>query len=132
MITIDTSITFQTVDGYGAALTGSSAYLINRKLDPAAKQELLQQLFDAEQGIGISFLRLTMGASDFSLGDFTYNDLPGGQTDFELEQFSLAQDLEDVVPVMQEIIGIAPNIFIMGSPWSPPAWMKTNGSLKGG
>lgn len=132
IITIDTSITFQTVDGYGAALTGSSAYLINKKLDPAAKQELLQQLFDSEQGIGISFLRLTMGASDFSLGDFTYNDLPAGQTDFELEQFALAQDLEDVVPVMQDIVGIAPDIFIMGSPWSPPAWMKTNGSLKGG
>lgn len=132
LITIDTAITFQTVDGYGAALTGSSAYLINRKLDNNTKQELLKQLFDPEQGIGISFLRLTMGASDFSLSDFTYNDLPAGQTDFELEQFSLSQDLDDVVPIMQEIVGISSDIFIMGSPWSPPAWMKTNGSLKGG
>jgi glucosylceramidase len=118
--------------GFGAALTGSSAYLLNKKMSASARAELLKDLFDPVDGIGISFLRLTIGASDFSLSDFTYDDMPAGQTDFALEHFSLSRDLEDVVPVLKEILQIAPDIEIMGSPWSPPAWMKTNGSLKGG
>lgn len=131
-IMVDTSIVYQEIDGYGAALTGSSAYLMNRKLSAQARQELLKKLFDPENGIGISYVRLTMGASDFSLSDFSYNDMPPGRTDFELEHFSLSQDLDDVVPVMKEILAIAPDLKIMGSPWSPPAWMKTNGSMIGG
>ncbi|MDX9905665.1 MAG: glycoside hydrolase family 30 beta sandwich domain-containing protein [Bacteroidales bacterium] len=132
VVRIDTSATMQEIEGFGAALTGSSAYLLHQKLDPAARAANLRDLFDPAEGIGISYLRLTMGASDFSLSDYTYNDLPAGQTDFELQQFSLARDLDDVVPVLKEIIEIAPDIRLMGSPWSPPAWMKTNGGLKGG
>lgn len=132
VVRIDTSIRFQAIEGYGAALTGSSAYLINQKLSGVERQKLLSDLFDPEDGIGISYLRLTMGASDFSLSDFSYNDLPVGQTDFNLVQFGLSQDLDDVVPVMKEIVAISPDIGIMGSPWSPPAWMKTNGNMKGG
>lgn len=132
IITIDTTVLYQEVDGYGAALTGSSAYLINKRLNAQTRQTLIKDLFHPEEGIGISYVRLTMGASDFSLSDFTYNDMPAGSTDFNLENFSLSQDLEDVVPVLQEILGISPGLKLMGSPWSPPAWMKTNGSLKGG
>ncbi len=132
VITVDTSISFQEIDGYGAALTGSSAYLLNRVMTPAQRQSALKQLFHPTEGIGISFLRLTMGASDFSLSDYTYNDIPVDQTDFQLENFSLGKDLDDVVPVLKEILAINPDIFIMGTPWSPPAWMKTNKSLKGG
>ncbi|MBK6344715.1 MAG: glucan endo-1,6-beta-glucosidase [Bacteroidales bacterium] len=132
VISLDTGFRFQAIEGYGAALTGSSAYLLNNTLNPSARQDVLKELFDPETGIGISYLRLTMGASDFSVSDFTYNDLPAGQTDFGLQQFSLAQDLNDVVPVLKEITQIAPAIKLMGTPWSPPAWMKTNGNLKGG
>lgn len=132
VITVDTAIRFQEIEGYGAGFTGSSAYLLNKKLDAAARQAALTDLFDPATGIGISYLRMTMGASDFSLSDFTYNDLAAGQTDYALAQFTLAQDLDDVIPVMQEILLIAPDIKLMGTPWSPPAWMKTNGSLKGG
>ena len=132
IISLDTATRFQEVEGYGAALTGSSAYLINKKLSLGARQTLLNDLFNPATGIGISYLRLTMGASDFSLSDFTYNDLPAGQTDYNLEQFSLSQDLQDVVPVLKEIVQISPGIKLMGSPWSPPAWMKTNANLKGG
>lgn len=132
LITIDTAISFQEVDGYGAAITGSSAYLLNKVLSASQRSEVLNQLFHPENGIGISFIRLTMGASDFSLSDFTYNDIPVNETDFELQHFSLGQDLDDVIPVLKEIVAINPNIFIMGTPWSPPAWMKTNKSLKGG
>ncbi|MCE1201204.1 MAG: glucan endo-1,6-beta-glucosidase [Bacteroidia bacterium] len=132
LITVDTTVLMQTVDGYGAAMTGSSAYLINRVLNASNRQALLEKLFDPEKGIGMSFVRLSMGASDFSLSDFTYNDRPTGQTDFQLQYFSLSQDTLDVVPIMQQAKSIAPQLFIMGSPWSPPAWMKTNNSLKGG
>lgn len=131
-ISLDSSYRFQEIEGYGAALTGSSAYLLNRKMDVASRQAILKDLFDPAEGIGVSYLRLSMGASDFSLSDFTYNDLPAGTTDYTLENFSLAQDLDDVVPVLKEILTLSPEIKLMGTPWSPPAWMKTNNSLKGG
>jgi glucosylceramidase len=132
VITIDTTVTYQSMEGFGAALTGSSAYLLNNKLTAAARLDALDDLFDTVSGIGISYLRLTMGASDFSLSDFTYDDIQAGATDFNLDNFSLSQDLEDVIPVLQDIIKISPDIRLMGTPWSPPAWMKTNSSLKGG
>jgi glucosylceramidase len=132
LITIDTTTTFQVIEGFGAGLTGSSAYLLNKKMDAGKRTATLTDLFDPVNGIGISYLRLTMGASDFSLSDFTYDDMPASQTDFDLANFSLSQDLEDVVPVLQEIIQINPDIKLMGTPWSPPAWMKTNGNMKGG
>jgi len=131
-IIFDTASRFQEIEGYGAALTGSSAYLLNNKLNESARQAALHDLFDPSLGIGISYLRLTIGASDFSLSDFTYDDIPVSQTDFTLEQFSLNQDLDDVVPVLKEIVQIFPDIKLMGSPWSPPAWMKTNASIRGG
>ncbi|MCX6279945.1 MAG: glucan endo-1,6-beta-glucosidase [Bacteroidetes bacterium] len=132
IITVDTVTKLQTIEGFGAALTGSSAYLFNKKLSSGARQTLLRKLFDTVNGAGISFLRLTIGASDFSLSDFTYDDLPSGQTDFSLQHFSLAGDTNDVIPILKEIVQITPAISLMGSPWSPPAWMKTNGNMKGG
>jgi len=131
-ISVDTSTTYQTIEGFGAALTGSSAYLLNQKLDATARAAALNDLFDPENGIGISYLRLTIGASDFSLSDYTYDDMPAGQTDYSLEHFSLLKDQDNVIPVLKEIVQISPAINLMGSPWSPPAWMKTNGNLKGG
>ena len=131
-ITLDVSQKLQEIEGFGAALTGSSAYLINKKMTAGQRLSLLEDLFDPDKGIGITYLRMTIGASDFSLSDYTYDDVPAGETDFELEHFTIEKDREDVVPVFKQIIGIAPDIKIMGSPWSPPAWMKTNGSLAGG
>ncbi len=132
VITVDTSVTFQTIEGYGAALTGSSAYLLKREMSNGARNTLLRDLFDPETGIGISYLRLTMGASDFSLSNFSYSDPPAGQTDFELQNFSLSQDTLDVIPMAKEILAIYPEMTYLGSPWSAPAWMKTNKSMVGG
>ena len=132
VILVDTTHTYQTMEGFGAAMTGSSAYLINRELGAPARAALLKQLFDTVEGIGISFMRLTIGASDFSLSNFTCDDMPAGQTDFDLQHFSLSQDTLDVVPVLKEINLINPKIILLGSPWSPPPWMKTNGNMKGG
>jgi glucosylceramidase len=132
IITIDSTKLMQEIEGFGAALTGSSAYLMNKKLSATERNALLNDLFDVESGIGISYLRMSIGASDFSPVAYTYDDMPYGETDFSLDHFSIATDEEDVVPVFKEILEIAPDIAIMGSPWSPPAWMKTNGNLKGG
>lgn len=132
LINIDFSTKLQEIEGYGAAMTGSSAYLINKKLNASQRAELLKDLFDPQNGIGMSYLRITMGASDFSLEDFTYNDLPAGQTDPTLSKFSVSKDQADLIPVLKSVVGLQPAIRIMATPWSAPAWMKTSGKLAGG
>lgn len=131
-IEVDTSQTFQSIDGFGYTLTGGSAMHIIR-MNAAERAALLSELFDTTgNNIGISYLRLSIGASDLDEKPFSYNDLPLGQTDPQLTRFSLDPDKDDVIPVLKEILAINPNIKILGSPWSPPAWMKTNGDTRGG
>ena len=131
-ITVDDSQTFQSIDGFGFSLTGGSAEVINQ-LNPTKKQELLQELFGSTgNAISISYLRISIGASDLNSSVFSYNDLPMGQTDMNLDQFSLAPDMTHLIPLLKDILLINPNIKIMGSPWSPPVWMKDNNSTIGG
>ncbi|MEI6899650.1 MAG: glucan endo-1,6-beta-glucosidase, partial [Bacteroidota bacterium] len=132
VIMIDTTVNYQTIEGFGAALTGSSAYLLNHLSSSSLRQTVLRRLFDPDAGIGISFLRLSIGSSDFSTNYFSYNDLVAGDTDYTLQHFSLSQDTVDVIPVLKDILQIAPTVTLLGSPWSPPAWMKSNGNLIGG
>ncbi len=133
IIEVDSSVTYQTIDGFGFALTGGSAMLLTTKLTAIERARLLTELFStAEGGIGISYLRLSIGASDLDELVFTYNDLPKGKTDLSLTHFSLAYDTLYLIPVLKEILAINPQIKIMGSPWSPPVWMKTNNHPKGG
>lgn len=132
-IEIDTAQTYQTMDGFGFTLTGGSAYVLNQKLSAAQRQALLNELFATDgNNIGISYLRLSIGASDLDAATFSYNDLPSGQTDPEMLKFSLAPDKTNLIPILKEILAINPAIKIMGSPWSPPTWMKTNNDTKGG
>lgn len=131
-IEVNDSQTFQTVDGFGFSLTGGSAKVIN-SLSASKKQELLQELFGSNNNsIAISYLRISIGASDLDATVFSYNDLPVGQTDVNLTQFSLAPDKINLIPLLKEILAINPAIKIMGSPWSPPVWMKDNNSSIGG
>ena len=131
-VEVDSATSYQTVDGFGYSLTGGSAYLINR-LAAAQKSSLLQELFGTgDNSISISYLRISIGASDLNAEVFSYDDMPAGQTDINLVNFSLSKDTVDLVPLLKEIILINPNIKIMGSPWSPPVWMKDNGSSIGG
>lgn len=131
-IIIDDSHSMQTIDGFGFALTGGSAELM-MKMTPDARSKLIRELFSAEANdIGVSYIRLSIGASDLNSFVFSYNDLKEGETDFNLEKFNLGQDKKDVIPVMKEILKINPGIKIMASPWSPPTWMKTNGKVKAG
>lgn len=131
-IRIDTSTTFQEIDGFGYTLTGGSAMHINAMSDNA-KADLLQELFGTNQGdLGVSYLRLSIGASDLDEATFSYNDLPEGETDESLERFSLAYDTLHLIPVLKKILEVSPDIKIMGSPWSPPTWMKDNNDTRGG
>ena len=131
-VEVDSTITYQTVDGFGYTLTGGSAYHINR-LSAAQKTSLLQELFgSSETSIGVSYLRISIGASDLNAEVFSYDDMPAGQTDVNLTNFNLSKDTVDVIPLLKEILLINPNIKIMGSPWSAPVWMKDNGSSIGG
>ena len=131
-INIDTSRRFQAMDGFGSTLTGGSAYVINR-MDADAKSKLLHELFSHdENSLDINFLRISIGASDLDASVFSYDDMPAGQTDPTLAKFSLEPDKDDLIPLLKEILAIDPKIRIMGSPWSPPVWMKDNGSSVGG
>jgi glucosylceramidase len=131
-ITVDKSKTYQQMDGFGFALTGGSAMLIN-KMSPAAQAQLLKELFGVgKTDIGVSYLRISIGASDLDDHVFSYDDLPAGETDADLKKFSLAPDKQALIPVLKKILAINPHIKIMASPWSPPAWMKTNDSTGGG
>jgi glucosylceramidase len=131
-IKIDETKTYQSIDGFGYTLTGGSASLIN-SLAPAAQDALLKELFLTDSTfIGVSYLRISIGASDLSATTFTYDDMPAGQTDTTLQQFSIEKEKTDLIPVLKKIIALAPNIKILGSPWSAPVWMKTGGSFVGG
>ena len=131
-ITVDESQKFQSIDGFGYTLTGGSAGLING-MNAAAQDSLLQNLFsNKKDGIGVSYIRVSIGASDMSADTFTYNDLPAGQTDAEQTKFSISKDMGALIPVLKKIVAIQPKIKILGSPWSAPIWMKTNNSFKGG
>src|ERR1700758_946322 len=132
IINVDSAKAYQTMDGFGFALTGGSAQMIMR-MDPAKRSDLLQELFGVDgKNIGISYLRLTVGASDMNDHVFSYDDLPEGQTDTGMTKFSLEPDKADVIPVMKQILAINPHIKILASPWSAPLWMKTSGVARGG
>jgi len=130
LITVDTSRKYQTMLGFGYTLTGGSAELIN-KLPIDQKKSLLHELFSINEN-QVSYLRISIGASDLSSEVFTYDDLPAGQTDLQLQQFSLQKEEKDLIPILKAILAINPSVKLMGSPWSAPSWMKTNNDSKGG
>ena len=131
-ILIDPTQTYQTIDGFGNCLTGGSAMLLHR-MDTQSRQAILKELFATDgNNIGISYLRISIGASDLDDHVFSYDDLPAGETDSLLSRFSLDADRGDLIPILKEILAINPDIKILGSPWSAPTWMKTNNNSKGG
>jgi glucosylceramidase len=131
-IAVDPSRTYQTMDGFGASITDSSAAVLYR-LDAAARERAMRSLFDPGQGIGVSALRQPIGSSDFTdEPHYTYDDVPAGQTDFALAHFSVAHDQAQILPLLRRAKALNPRLTVIGTPWSPPAWMKTNDSLIGG
>ncbi|WCT13186.1 glycoside hydrolase family 30 beta sandwich domain-containing protein [Mucilaginibacter jinjuensis] len=130
-VTVDENTTYQGIDGFGFCLTGGSAQLINGM--GTAQTNLLNELFATGTGqIGISYIRLSIGASDLSSSDFTYDDMPSGQTDVNLNNFSISKEMTDLVPVLKKILAINPSIKILATPWTAPVWMKTGTNGNGG
>ncbi|TDD95592.1 glucosylceramidase [Flavobacterium cellulosilyticum] len=131
-IEVDDTQSFQTVDGFGFTLTGGSAQVINQ-MTTAKKQELLKELFGSESNaISVSYLRLSIAASDLDATTFSYDDMPSGQTDVKLTNFSMSPDMTHLIPILKEILLINPNIKFLAVPWSAPVWMKDNNSTIGG
>lgn len=131
-IEINPDVRYQQFEGAGASLTESSAFLIMSVLDSRSREELMRNLFTREgSGIGLSYLRQPMGASDFALDDYTYDDQPAGQSDADLSDFSVNRDKKYVLPALRAALALNPQLRIMGTPWSPPAWMKKNNQLHG-
>ncbi|MGB9436270.1 MAG: hypothetical protein WBQ89_28730, partial [Candidatus Acidiferrum sp.] len=132
VLTVDDAQHFQSIDGFGFALTGGSAQLLMR-MGAVQRAALLEELFTTGgTGIGVSYLRVSIGSSDMNERVYSYDDLPPGETDIEMAKFDLGPDRADVIPALKEILAIEPGIKILGSPWSAPAWMKTNDDVKGG
>jgi len=131
-VVVDIGRKYQSIVGFGAALTDSSAWLIQNKLDEQQRSALLHELFGPPPGLNLSMTRLTIGASDFSLQPYTLDDLPAGDVDPQLLHFNVAANLHDVIPTVREALSVNPQLRIIASPWSAPAWMKTNANLIGG
>jgi len=132
-IVVDGTKRFQKMEGFGAAMTDSSAWLIMNRLDDNQREQLMRDLFTREgDGIGLSYLRVPMGASDFALQNYSYNDLPAGETDPDLLYFSIAHDEAYIIPSLQLARDLNPQLRFMGTPWSPPGWMKNGGTMNGG
>jgi len=120
---------FQKMIGFGASITDASAWLMQNMLDAATRDALMKELFGSAPGLGLSFTRLTIGASDFSRMHYSLDDIPPGQTDPTLEHFSIEANRADVLPIVKKALALNPDLRVMASPWSAPAWMKTSRSL---
>jgi O-glycosyl hydrolase len=124
LIHVNENHVYQQMEGFGAAMTDSSAWLIYNKLSASQREALMGALFSSTEGIGISYVRVPMGASDFALNHYTYDD-----TCCNLSDFSIAHDTAYIIPVLLQARSINPSLKLMGSPWSAPGWMKTTNAL---
>jgi glucosylceramidase len=140
-IVVDDAQRFQEIDGFGASLTDAAAWLFAKKLSPAQTEAAFKSLFSRKDGIALSFLRQPLGSSDLAVTFYSYDDLcqqttkacttPPGTSDPSLEHFSIAHDQEYILPLLKRALAINPGIRVMLTPWSPPGWMKTSGSMLG-
>jgi glucosylceramidase len=139
VIDVNEGVRYQQFGGLGAALPDSSAWLIYDELPSPTRQALLQALFGQPAvqnalgvpAIGLNFLRVAIGASGaMTVGPpYSYDDLPPGRSDPTLSSFSIAHDEAYIIPTLQQALAANPSLKILANPWSPPGWMKSNGSL---
>jgi glucosylceramidase len=129
VIEIDPATRFQEIQGFGASITDASAFLIQQRMNPAQRERLLRELFGRDPGLGMSFTRLTIGASDFSQSHYSFNDMPRGESDPALAHFSIEPHRASVLPTVQRALAINPQLKVMASPWSAPGWMKSSDNL---
>jgi len=131
-VVVDPTLTYQTMQGFGGAITDSSASALYT-LPPGQRAQVMASLFSPTTGDGLDYLRQPIGGSDMvATAPYTYDDLPAGQTDYNMQHFSVAHDQAQILPLLREAKALNPRLQIIASPWSPPAWMKTSDSLIGG
>lgn len=140
-IAVDDAQRFQTIDGFGASLTDSAAWLFARKLTPAQTDAAFKTLFSRKGGIALGFLRQPIGSSDLAASFYSLDDLceqgakacttPPGESDASLARFSLKHDEEYILPQLRKALALNPSLRVMLTPWSPPGWMKTSGTMLG-
>jgi glucosylceramidase len=132
-VIVDETQLYQPIEGFGAAFTDSAAYLLNEVAPSSALPGAMSDLFTRNGGgIGLSFMRIPMGASDIARSQYSFDDQPAGQTDPTLADFSIAHDQADILPIIQQARTLNPDMKLMANPWSPPGWMKSTDSLIGG
>ncbi len=132
-VIVDETQTYQQIEGFGASFTDTTGYILNEVATPSSRTNAMTNLFTRSGGgIGLSFIRNPMGASDLARFDYSYDDLATNQTDMNLTNFSIAHDQADIIPLVQQALFLNPQLKIMANPWSAPGWMKTSGSMIGG
>jgi glucosylceramidase len=141
VIVVDDSQRFQQIDGFGASLTDAAAWLFAKKLTPAQTDAAFKMLFTRKEGIALSFLRQPIGSSDLAATFYSYDDLcvqtttpcttPAGVNDYNLEHYSIKHDEEYILPQLRKALALNPDLKVILTPWSPPGWMKTSGSMLG-
>jgi glucosylceramidase len=142
LIAVDDTQRFQAIDGFGASLTDAAAWLFAKKLTPAQTDATFKTLFTRKGGIAVSFLRQPIGSSDLSATVYSYDDLcaqggttacttPAGVNDYKLDHYSLKHDEEYILPELRQALALNPDLKVIVTPWSPPGWMKTSGTMIG-
>src|ERR1700756_5179234 len=134
VITVDERTKYQQFTGGGASMTDTAAYLLGSSgaISSSTQSQVMNALFSPTSGIGLDFLRNPMGASDLARYSYTYDDMPSGQTDPGLANFSIAHDLADVLPLTKQAQQLNPGLKVMGTPWTAPPWMKDSGAYSQG
>jgi len=130
-VTVDPTVRYQPLSaGFGVAMTDTAAFVLDRGLPAKTRRHVMALLFSPTRGIGLSFLRVPIGGSDYIVGrPYTYDDMPPGQTDPTLSHFSLAHDRPYIIPMIREALALNHSLSIMANPWTPPAWMKADDQL---
>ncbi|MGB6829575.1 MAG: chitobiase/beta-hexosaminidase C-terminal domain-containing protein, partial [Terracidiphilus sp.] len=129
-VIVDATQQYQTIDGFGAAFTDSAAYLLKEVAQPSQLATAMSNLFTRNgAGIGLSFMRNPMGASDIARSVYSFDDQPVGSTDPTLAGFSIQHDQTDIIPIILQAKSLNPQLKIMANPWSPPGWMKDPSSM---
>ncbi|MFG1609598.1 ricin-type beta-trefoil lectin domain protein [Actinoplanes sp. NPDC049265] len=126
VITVNPGTTYQSMVGFGASFTDAAAWNV---FNSPQRTNIMNALFSPSGGIGLSWLRQPLGATDFSRSFYTYDD---GAADPSLSRFSVAHDQAYILPLVQQARSLNPQLSVMATPWSAPAWMKTNNNLVGG
>jgi glucosylceramidase len=127
IITVDANTRFQPILGFGSALTDASCWLLNQ-MQPQARQQFLADTY-SPGAMNLNMGRVAIGSSDYSRNVFNYDDVAG---DITMQHFNIEHDRAYILPMLREIRSLNPSLFVLASPWSPPGWMKTYGSMLGG